>query len=78
MKCWLCERETSLDKGGLNPSEINFNIFNDVECVYCTGRLNFTAQLLAKPELIQLVAGVQKLPSVEGVMVGIRFEEEDE
>ena len=78
MKCLLCERETALDKGGLNPSEIKLNMFNDAECINCTDRLNFTALLLAKPELIPLVVGVQKLPSVEGVTVGIRFDEEDE
>ena len=53
-------------------------MFNDAECINCTDRLNFTALLLAKPELIPLVVGVQKLPSVEGVTVGIRFDEEDE
>lgn len=66
--CWLCERGTGLDNGALAPGELRINFFGDLECIYCTARLQFTVALLEKPELIPLLSEIQKLPTVEDVI----------
>lgn len=76
MKCWLCERGTNLDDGGLRPGELHEDVFGDMVCVYCENGINFLASIMDDPEKIKLVSEIQRLPKVNGVMVGIRFEKD--
>ncbi len=78
MKCWLCERGTNLNNGGLQPGELVRDFFGDMICIYCRDRIEFTAELLSNPNLIPLMAGIDRLPKVDGVKVGIEIERGDE
>ena len=76
--CWLCDRGTGLDNGSMNPGELQINFFGDIECIYCTARMNFTIELLSNPEMIPLMSALQKLPKVPNVSIGIRIEHDEE
>ena len=78
MKCWLCEHGTNLDDGGLRPGELVEDFFGDTICVYCQNTIEMTGRLLANPELIPLVVAMKQLPQVDGVSVGLKFENTDD
>ena len=75
--CWLCEKGTGLDNGGLQPGELHQDVFGDMICIYCQQRIDYMTELLVHPEIIPLVVGMQKLPHVEGWDVGIHKTESE-
>jgi hypothetical protein len=76
MKCWMCECETELDKGGLRPGEIHPDIFGDPICIYCEQKIVSAANLLAHPELIPVIVEINKLPKIAGLSIALHYEEE--
>jgi hypothetical protein len=57
------------------PGEMHHDSEGDLICVYCENRINFTARIMDNPNLLQLIGAIQALPKVDGVRIGINFEE---
>ena len=71
MKCWLCEQED------FAPGESSQNIFGDIECIYCTSKIEFMVFTMTHPDVIPVIKGINNLPKVDGVSVGFKYEEDD-
>jgi hypothetical protein len=62
MKCWLCERS-------LCPGEGRKDVFGDVACPQCDDKIAVTARLLERPDMLNALAAVKRLPPVDGVFI---------
>jgi len=76
--CWLCGRGYGIDNGGMNPGEMHRDEEGDMVCIYCEERISITVKIMDNPALLRLVGGIQALPKVEGVEVGLTFLDDDD